>query len=113
MAQAIAAGRIVELPAITSIARTLGAPKVCDFTLNAVRELVEDVIVVDDDPTIHAMFRILERTKTLVEPAAACCLAAAETHRGTFRPGEKVVLLMCGGNVSTDDLGVYAKRSRG
>ena len=48
MAQSLAAGELVELPAITSIARTLGAPKVSDFTFRLVRELVEEVIVVDD-----------------------------------------------------------------
>src|SRR5207244_3574654 len=45
MALSLAANQLVELPAITSIARTLGAPKVCDFTLSHVRELVEEVKV--------------------------------------------------------------------
>ena len=33
MSLSLAAGHLVELPAITSIARTLGAPKVSDFTM--------------------------------------------------------------------------------
>ena len=70
MAQALAAGHLVELPAITSIARTLGVPKVSDFTLNAVKGVVEEVLVVEDGETVKALFRILERTKQLVEPAA-------------------------------------------
>jgi len=109
MAKAVAAGRLVELPAITSIARTLGAPKVSEFTLRAVQELVEEVVVVEDDETARAMFLILERTKYLVEPAAACCLAAAMRQRSKFKSGEKVVLLMCGGNVSVNDLATYAR----
>jgi threonine dehydratase len=110
MAQAIAAGHPVELPAITSIARTLGAPKVCDFTLQSVKELVEEVIVVEDGETVRALFQILERTKYLVEPAAACCLIAAERQRDQFNPGEKIVLLMCGGNVAGSDLVGFAQR---
>ena len=42
MAQSLAAGKLVELPAITSIARTLGAPKVSEFTLSHVHRLVEE-----------------------------------------------------------------------
>lgn len=110
MAQAVAAGKLVELPAITSIARTLGAPKVSEFTLNAVQRLVEEVVVVEDGETVKALFHILERTKQLVEPAAACCLVAAERQRGSFKRDEKIVLLLCGGNVAGEDLIGFAQR---
>lgn len=110
MARSLAEGRLVELPAITSIARTLGAPKVSEFTLTAVRELVEEVIVVDDAATFHALELLLERTKVLTEPAAACTLVAAERQAASFAPGEKIVLLLCGGNVSLADLAEYRRR---
>jgi threonine dehydratase len=100
----------VELPAITSIARTLGAPKVCDFTYRLVRDLVEEVVVVDDAATVRAMFLILERTKYLTEPAAACCLAAAEQQRDKFTAKDQIVLVLCGGNVSTEDLAGFYSR---
>jgi threonine dehydratase len=113
MAQSLAAGRLVELPQITSIARTLGAPKVCEFTLSTVQRLVDDVIVVDDAAAFAALRLILERTKQLVEPAASCCLAAAESHRATWQPGEKIVLVLCGGNVSLADLARFETRFAG
>jgi threonine dehydratase len=113
MAKALAAGRPVELPAITSIARTLGAPKVCDFTLQAVRDWVDEVIVVDDAATARALFFILERTKYLVEPAAACCLVAAERQRESFQTGKQIVLLLCGGNTGVADLASYHQRFGG
>lgn len=104
MAQSLAAGRLVELPAITSIARTLGAPRVSDFTLSHVHRLVDEVVVVDDAATVRALLLILERTKLLVEPAAACCLVAAERHRERFAADDRIVILLCGGNVSAADL---------
>lgn len=110
MAQSMAANRLVELSAITSIARTLGAPKVCDFTLNSVRELVEEVVVVEDAAAMAALVLILERTKYLTEPAAACCLAAAERQRDRFRPDDHIVLLLCGGNLSAGDLCQFQQR---
>lgn len=110
MAQSLAAGRLVELAAITSIARTLGAPKVSDFTYRLVKELVEEVVVVDDAAAARALFLLLERTKHLTEPAAACCLAAAEQQRATFTSQDQIVLVLCGGNVSAQDLTSFYSR---
>jgi threonine dehydratase len=110
MSQSLAAGKLVELPAITSIARTLGAPRVSDFTLRLVRELVEEVVVVDDAAAARALFLLLERTKHLTEPAAACCLAAAEEQRAMFTTKDQVVLVLCGGNVSAADLANFFAR---
>lgn len=110
MAQSLAAGRLVDLPAITSIARTLGAPRVSEFTLDQVRRWVEEVVVVPDAEAARALFWLLERTKYLVEPAAACCLAAAQRRRGQFTREDRLVLLLCGGNVSGEDLAAYWQR---
>jgi threonine dehydratase len=104
MAQAVAANQIVPLPAITSIARTLGAPAVSKFTLEAVQELVEEVLVVSDQESIHELFFLLERCKVLAEPAAACCLAAANRQSASFRKDENIVIVICGGNASIADL---------
>ena len=51
MSQAIAAGHPVDLPAITSIAKTLGAPAVSETTLAIVQDLYESVTVVPDATT--------------------------------------------------------------
>jgi threonine dehydratase len=103
MARALAAGRPVDLT-ITSIARTLGAPRVSEFTLEHARRLAEEVVVVPDSEAVAALVFLLERAKVLTEPAASCCLAAARRLRGRFRPGDHVVLLMCGGNVAVADV---------
>lgn len=110
MAQAVAANKVVPLPAITSIARTLGAPAVSEFTLAAVRELVEEVVVVTDQESVDELFFLLERCKVLAEPAAACCLAAANRHSASFRPEENIVIVICGGNASIADLAEWHKR---
>ncbi|QDU60396.1 L-threonine dehydratase catabolic TdcB [Planctomycetes bacterium Pan216] len=110
MAKSRAAGELIELPAITSIARTLGAPRVSAFTLNHVEKLVDDVVVVDDAAAMAALEFLLERTKQLVEPAAACSLAAARLQADSFGESEKVVVLLCGGNISLADLCVYRRQ---
>jgi threonine dehydratase len=110
MARSLAANRLVELPAITSIARTLGAPRVSEFTLQHVRKHVAEVVVVDDAVAVQALALILERTKYVTEPAASCCLAAAARHRERFRPTDQVVLLLCGGNLSVAELCTFQQR---
>jgi threonine dehydratase len=103
MAQAIAAGHPVVLPAITSIAKTLGAPHVSDTTLELAQRYLESVTVIPDREAVVEMAYIAERLKVLTEPAASCTLAAAETLKTKFSPDSNVVLILCGGNVGLSD----------
>jgi len=107
MSQALAAGHPVTLPAITSIAKTLGAPSVSPETLALARKYLESVTVVTDAEAIKALIFILERLKVLTEPAASCTLAAAAQLKDNFGPDSKVVLILCGGNISLKDLCGY------
>ena len=104
MSQAITANKPVTLAAITSIAKTLGAPYVTQLTLDLVKEYLESVTVVPDQEAIKALVFIAERLKVLTEPAASCTLAAAERLRDNFSPTSNVVLVFCGGNQSIADL---------
>ena len=107
MSQALAAGKPVELAAITSIAKTLGAPYVSQATLELVQRNFESVTVVTDAEAVEAMLLIAERLKVITEPAASCTLAAAEKLRTTFTADSKVVLILCGGNTSIADASGY------
>lgn len=107
MSQALEAGHPVTLPAITSIAKTLGAPSVSETTLSAAQKYLESVTVVTDAEAVAALRFILERLKLLTEPAASCTLAAAEKLRSNF--GSHVVLILCGGNLALDDLCAYPR----
>ncbi|MCA1622605.1 MAG: threonine/serine dehydratase [Acidobacteria bacterium] len=107
MAQALAVGHPVELSAITSIAKTLGAPSVSLQTLALAQEHLENVTVVSDDEAIQALQFMLERLKVLTEPAASCTLAAAFRLKNQFDKDNNVVLILCGGNLSLGDLCDY------
>lgn len=107
MSQAIGAGHPVELAAITSIAKTLGAPSVSARTLELAQKNLETVIVVPDEEAVRALQFILERLKVLTEPAASCTLAAALRLKDQFNKNNNLVLIFCGGNVSVTDLCKY------
>ncbi|MDP4265305.1 MAG: threonine/serine dehydratase [Bacteroidota bacterium] len=112
MSQALGAGHPVELAAITSIAKTLGAPSVSTRTLALAQEHLEEVIVVPDEEAVKALQFILERLKILTEPAASCTLAAALRLRHQFNSNTHLVLIFCGGNLSLADLCKYAGNSQ-
>jgi threonine dehydratase len=104
MSKSLAAGKIVTLDKITSIARTLGAPAPSEYTLAMARSLLESVTVVSDTEALAALRFLLERLKVLTEPAASCTLAAADRLKDQFSKERHVVLVLCGGNMPFEDL---------
>ncbi len=62
-----------------------------------------EVLVVDDADTVAAMRRVWQRMKQVVEPSSAITLAAVLGNRARFA-GQRVGLLLSGGNVDLDAL---------
>ncbi len=103
MARSVRAGRIVTLPAITSIARSLGARRTEQPQLELVARLAHDLVVVRDQDATRALIDLLREERLLVEPAAACVVAALLAGRIPVGRGERVVVVLCGANVELDD----------
>jgi threonine dehydratase len=88
-----------------SIADGLGAPFAGRWTLAIAKRLVHEIVLLDD-PTILAGMRFaFERLKQVVEPAGAAALAAVLAGRVELRDGERVVVVLSGGNVDLGRLG--------
>ncbi len=66
-------------------------------------ELLDDFVLVDDDELRVAVRLLLEKAKTLAEPAGAAPLAAAIRLRERLA-GKKVALILSGGNISPEEL---------
>lgn len=107
MSAALEAGKLVSLSEITSIARTLGAPRVGALNFELAKEYLSGVTVVEDNEAVNEMFCLLDKAKVLTEPATSCTLAAAEKLKDKFSPSSHVVLVLCGGNIGLDDLFSY------
>ncbi|HVE93003.1 MAG TPA: threonine/serine dehydratase [Actinomycetota bacterium] len=73
-----------------------------------IRELVDDIVTVDDEQTLRAMELLWTRAKTVVEPAGALALAAVLA--GKVRGGD-VGLVLSGGNVDLDWWAAHRVRS--
>jgi threonine dehydratase len=88
-----------------SVADGLGAPFAGAWTLAMARRYLDDVILLDD-PTILAGMRFAaERMKQVLEPAGAAALAAVLAGRVPIRDGERVAVVLSGGNVETGRIG--------
>jgi len=68
------------------------------LTLEIIRRLVEDIILVDEGDLEEAMLLLLEVEKTVVEGAGAAGLAGLLRSRERFA-GKKVGIVLCGGNI--------------
>ena len=101
---AIASGEIVTIQP-ESVADGLGAPFAGAWTLAMTRRLLDDIVLIDD-PTILAGLRFaLERLKQVLEPAGAAALAAVLDGRIPIHDGERVAVVLSGGNVDVGRLG--------
>ncbi len=103
MTAALAAGKPVQMRP-TSIARTLGAPFATERTMAAARAFLDEIVVVPDREAVKELVWLLQNERVLVEPAAACVLAAAMARREKFGPDARVGLILCGSNVALDDV---------
>jgi threonine dehydratase len=108
VSQSLKAGRPVDIEP-GSLAKTLGAPYTSLNILEHIQSLVDDVVVVSDEEAYQGVLWFFERTKLVTELAAGAAIAAAEKLSGRFRPNGQVVLVVCGGNVSSADLCSYGR----
>ena len=102
---ALAAGRPVAV-ANDSVADGLGAPAIGDACFAILRELVDDVVLVDDEEIVAAMQWLYETVKIAAEPAGAASTAALLAGRVPGRSSETAVAIVSGGNT---DLQVAAQ----
>ncbi len=104
MTQSFHNGRVTTLPAITSIANTLGSRAPGKRHFEIMRQYAQDIVAVSDAAAVAALLDVLENEKLLVEPAMSCCVAALTTDRIPITPGENIVVIVCGGNLSLADV---------
>ncbi len=71
-----------------------------EFTREIIRELVDEVLLVEEAKLEHAVSLLLQIEKTVVEGAGAAGLAAVLSHPRKFA-GKTVGLVLCGGNIDT------------
>ena len=93
----LVAGEPVPLAAMSTMADGIAIGRPGDVTFPLVRDLVDDVVTVDEEALSRALLHCLERAKLVVEPAGAAAVAAVMEDPGAFEP--PVVAVVSGGNI--------------
>jgi threonine dehydratase len=103
--QSFRTGKIVHIPTPKTIADGAQAQHVGEYTFGVIQRDVDDVLTVTDAQLVQAMRFFAERMKMLVEPTG-CLGFAAACHAGIDLKGQRVGVLVSGGNV---DLNRFAE----
>lgn len=94
---AVHAGQVVTLPAITSIATTLGAKRVAQQAFEWTQRHEVRATTVSDAQAVDACLRFADDMRTLVEPACGAALAVAYQQLPVLKEFHAPLIIVCGG----------------
>ncbi|HEX5165305.1 MAG TPA: threonine ammonia-lyase [Thermomicrobiales bacterium] len=98
----LAAGRPVMLAQARTIADGIAVKRPGEVTLPLIRDLVEEVVTVEEDEIAGAIFYTLQHLRLLVEGAGAVGIAALLAGKVRPRGGEPVCVVLSGGNIDAN-----------
>jgi len=103
LARALEAGRPVDAEAGGIAADSLAPKKVGELMFPIAQQYVQQVVLVSDDEIRDAQELLWKSARIVAEPGGAAALAALTS--GRYRPGngERVGVLICGGNTTAVD----------
>ncbi|EPX79778.1 threonine/serine dehydratase [Salipiger mucosus] len=99
---ALEAGTPVDVEVSGVAANALGARRIGSICLELAQAHLGDSTLVTDEAITEAQVALWQAHRLLVEPAGACALAALRSGAYVPAPGERVAVLVCGGNIAPD-----------
>ena len=97
MAASVAAGELVTLPHIDTIATSLAARRIAQEALDWTRRHVIHNVAVSDAQAVDACLHFADDLRTLVEPACGAALAVAYQNLPVLAPFARPLVVVCGG----------------
>jgi threonine dehydratase len=104
LSRALASGEPVDVEVGGVAADALGAQRAGLIALGIAARFVPQVVLVSDDDIMRARQLLWEHARIVTEPGAAATLAALLGGAYEPRPGERIGLVLCGGNTDPSDL---------
>jgi L-serine/L-threonine ammonia-lyase len=109
-AQSVLAGQRIELPAITSLATTLGARQICENAFHCQQIHPIHNVVVSDKAAVSACQKFIIDHRIVVEPACGAALATVYERLAEIEPFKSIVVIVCGGaTASIEQLNQWSK----
>ena len=103
MKESLSSGTLKSTEGKRTIADGISVQKPGETTFSIIKELIDDIVLVDDSQIIKAMFLLMERAKIVVEPAGAVGIAYLLDNKPPT--GKKIAVILAGGNVDMYLLG--------
>ena len=104
MTRSIEAGQIIDMPSEATLSDgTAGGIEEDAITFSLNQAVVDEWVVVDEEKIAAAMRLYMRREDDVIEGAAGVAVAGLLERRDTIA-GKKVVVVICGGNVSEETL---------
>ena len=100
----LAAGKPVVVPIARTIADGIAVKKPGEVTLPLIRELVDEVVTVDEDEIARGIVYVLQNVRLVAEGAGAVGIAALLTGKVRVRREERVCVVLSGGNIDANFL---------
>jgi len=97
------AGRPVDAEAGGIAADSLAPKRVGEIMFAIAQAHVKHVLLVSDDSIVEAQKALWKVLRVVAEPGGAAALAALLSRRYEPKPGERVGVLVCGGNTTAVD----------
>lgn len=108
---ALAAGRPVDAPAGGIAADSLAPRRVGELMFPIAKAYVERVALVSDDAIRNAQQALWDALRIVAEPGGAAALAALRCGAYRPAPGERVAVVISGGNTTAVDFAAAGSRS--
>ncbi len=109
MYRAVHDNRIADVPLSVTIADGIAVKKAGHLTMPVIRDLVDDLVLVEEEEIALSIVALLEKSKLLVEGAGAVSLAALLNNKVRGIRG-KTVCLLSGGNIDVRTLALVVER---
>ena len=85
-------------------ANALGARQIGSICFDLAKAVGVESVLVSDGAIVEAQTALWQAHRLLVEPAGAAALAAMMSGAYAPAPGERVAILVCGGNIAPDPI---------
>ena len=103
LTDALAAGRPVDAPAGSIAADSLAPRQVGELMFPIAQAFVDRTVLVDDDAIRRAQKALWSTLRVMAEPGGSAALAALVSGAYRPSPGERVAVVVSGGNTSAFD----------
>ncbi|MDU6983997.1 MAG: threonine ammonia-lyase [Terrisporobacter othiniensis] len=104
MHESMKAGKVTTSFKSTSVADGISVKTVGELTFSIVKDLVDEVVLVEEDEIAEGLLFLMENQKVVAEGSGAVTTAALLSGKYKPKAGENVVCIISGGNIDVNTL---------